>query len=107
MTETLAQIGAAGLFTDRCQLVLAQLILDPLHFRVGAHAYAQPVRLAQHLVLFGRYDLDRNTGNLVGTAQLDALLDSNGFVFGGFSHAFQSSNVDVRVKTVYPNFLTK
>ena len=50
VAETFAQVGAARLFADRGQLVLAQLGLDPLHLGVGAHAHTQPIRLARHLV---------------------------------------------------------
>ena len=87
MTKTFTQIGATGLFTDRRQLVLAQLVLDPLNFSIGAHANPQPVRLALHLLFLGRDHLDRDTSNLFSATQFDALLDSTAVFFGGFSHS--------------------
>src|SRR5690606_29685562 len=70
LAETFVDVGAGGFLAHRMQLVLAQRVLDlvdALDLGARAEADADPVRL---LEAFGRHDLDRDAGGLVGATLL-------------------------------------
>ena len=85
IAKTFMQIGTGGLFTDRGHFMLAQNILDGLHFGGGREAYAHPLGLA--LDIDCRNHLDWNPLHFVGTAQFFTLLQATSALWwcDGFS----------------------
>jgi hypothetical protein len=87
LAKTFADIGAAGLFADRDQLVLAQDVLDLIKAGAGTCGLdADPVGLFQHL---GLLDLDgyaRELGGRLLFGQRVVVFETLRLAHGGLAH---------------------